>query len=663
MNRQQKSVKFDNQNLASTSSFHKSSSVPRSGSAGSSRFSVPGLTSQPLSEEPDESEDPDSNEDLLVSQVRETLMSTAKGGLNYSASVEVDEEAVEEDKRAWIIDPGGRFYHAWELFQFCLLLVFVTYGLFVSCFIGVEGPSHPIFWIDCFIEGSFVVDFFLQFFVSYRLPNGTLETDRKSILISHFDWMLVVNFVSSVPYNLIIYLSVGVGFHWTIALDFLLLFRVIRFRILLKKLRVSDVYIRFEIKSKISVGLRHLLALFVYALFLVHIFACIFAFVAYVQGPDAYTWLNDVDVLGENPTRFDIYVVAVYYSVYTITTIGYGDITPEGTAGRIFSVLTMGIGAAMYGYILSSVVTYVSESTEPQERFRNDMDRLQQYCKNNDIPDDLNFKARRFFLHKHRGLFVTGDFSVLHDLSPELRGEVVEYIFGTRFKDSLIFSQLEKTAVGNFLPHIFQKAYAAGETIVEENNAVEGSFMITSGRAVSFSGRNSERVPCKLKEMYGETDVFMNRRSTIAVECETFCEVLVFPKDALMHLLGYYPEVLRGLRQREMKRLWERAISEALSRIIQSNVVFGMHAAAQSAKGRPKPSLPKVEEDKSYNAQVAKVYELAGAGDLDGLQEMWEEVSQREAVLRRKVDLVVQALDAILPDLQRNNSKGSVPGV
>jgi len=63
---------------------------------------------------------------------------------------------------------------------------------------------------------------------------------------------------------------------------------------------------------------------------------------------------------------------AVYATVVTITTVGYGDLTPSTPAGRIFAIFfTMGaIGIA--GYAISTIATYVIErqSTVIDKRMR-----------------------------------------------------------------------------------------------------------------------------------------------------------------------------------------------------------------------------------------------------------------------------------------------------
>ena len=48
------------------------------------------------------------------------------------------------------------------------------------------------------------------------------------------------------------------------------------------------------------------------------------------------------------------YLDALYFTSYTITTVGYGDITPKTDTGKIFTIVYVfaGVGIALYGLSL-----------------------------------------------------------------------------------------------------------------------------------------------------------------------------------------------------------------------------------------------------------------------------------------------------------------------
>lgn len=58
------------------------------------------------------------------------------------------------------------------------------------------------------------------------------------------------------------------------------------------------------------------------------------------------------------------YIDALYLSAATMTTVGYGDITPQTDAGKLFTIFYVfgGVGIALYG--LSVIATHFVEARE-----------------------------------------------------------------------------------------------------------------------------------------------------------------------------------------------------------------------------------------------------------------------------------------------------------
>ena len=56
----------------------------------------------------------------------------------------------------------------------------------------------------------------------------------------------------------------------------------------------------------------------------------------------------------------DLYVVGFYFTVTTIVTVGYGDVTPKNNAERIFCVILMLIGVISFSFITSTLTSIIS---------------------------------------------------------------------------------------------------------------------------------------------------------------------------------------------------------------------------------------------------------------------------------------------------------------
>ena len=73
------------------------------------------------------------------------------------------------------------------------------------------------------------------------------------------------------------------------------------------------------------------------------------------------------EIYKESSNRFfAMYNTCVYFSVVTLTTVGYGDIGPTETLSRIFTLLLEFFGIALYGYAMQKV-TFIVDRTQVEE--------------------------------------------------------------------------------------------------------------------------------------------------------------------------------------------------------------------------------------------------------------------------------------------------------
>lgn len=62
----------------------------------------------------------------------------------------------------------------------------------------------------------------------------------------------------------------------------------------------------------------------------------------------------------------EFYLIGIYFTVTTITTVGYGDISADTTGERIMCIILMLIGVVSYSYAigsLSSLLTSLDAKT------------------------------------------------------------------------------------------------------------------------------------------------------------------------------------------------------------------------------------------------------------------------------------------------------------
>ena len=132
---------------------------------------------------------------------------------------------------------------------------------------------------------------------------------------------------------------------------------------------------------RVSSSKVHFLRIFVYIPTITHIGACIWFMVACFHDgksvviKNIYTgvylhvicrclknsWAHQQG-LSLNTSSLHDYVASLYWSTTTMTTVGYGDITPYNDRDKIMAISAMITGIILYGYILGAVAATLTST-------------------------------------------------------------------------------------------------------------------------------------------------------------------------------------------------------------------------------------------------------------------------------------------------------------
>lgn len=91
---------------------------------------------------------------------------------------------------------------------------------------------------------------------------------------------------------------------------------------------VEDLEDRMNLREKLG-DIRELIKVLGFLLIIAHFFACAWHYVAVKENENGalFTWLGEPSAFEDE--WINRYVTSLYYSVVTMSTLGYGDITPK----------------------------------------------------------------------------------------------------------------------------------------------------------------------------------------------------------------------------------------------------------------------------------------------------------------------------------------------
>merc|ERR1719421_1994662 len=102
-----------------------------------------------------------------------------------------------------------------------------------------------------------------------------------------------------------------------------------------------------------------LVKLVVLMLFVAHLLGSFWFYLA-LNAPDddAPTWATEYDggaVVAEDATLSKKYLYAIYWSLMTLTTVGYGDVVPQNDQERAYVAFCLLVGSFVFAYIVGEI--------------------------------------------------------------------------------------------------------------------------------------------------------------------------------------------------------------------------------------------------------------------------------------------------------------------
>lgn len=297
-----------------------------------------------------------------------------------------------------VFNPDKLAFKGWTVFIF-LATTFTAIELPFRFIFYDKFPVH-LAWIDTLLGLIFSIDILVNFNTAFE-KNQYLIFDRKKIRKNYLRTWFFVDLIAVIPFYLLIPgLNIGVER----LLRLLRLFKVLRLLHNAHPISNSSAW-------SLNVFLNPVffpLVRFFYWLFLVS------------------HWLTIGFLsLDEIPVNQDIrvtYFEGLYWTMSTLTTVGYGDVSATNIAQRIYSILCMIIGIGLYGYLVGRITYLFTQLNVKSREIETAESEMQFYMRHHGVPANLQRQIRRYYSEIQPGLY----YKSARDVFPHLPENYIE---------------------------------------------------------------------------------------------------------------------------------------------------------------------------------------------------------------------------------------------
>ncbi len=106
-------------------------------------------------------------------------------------------------------------------------------------------------------------------------------------------------------------------------------------------------------------------------LFVCHCAACFYYLLAvrYPKSREGQTWLGAILPDFRQESLWVLYVTSIYWSITTLTTVGYGDLHPVNEREMIFDIFFMLFNLALTAYIIGNMTILITRVTHRTRQY------------------------------------------------------------------------------------------------------------------------------------------------------------------------------------------------------------------------------------------------------------------------------------------------------
>lgn len=214
-----------------------------------------------------------------------------------------------------------------------VMIIAIIMGLLPLAF----HDKYPVFrYTDIVVVTIFIIDYLLRWLTAdFRIKKGKL-----SFLIYPVTFFAIIDIICILP----LFTDFGLGLRFAMLLRLVYTLRFLKF-------------IRY---SKSIMILTNVLKNYGYVLM-----SIFFILITYIL-------FSALVIFNVEPDTFPTFFDAVYWSVVTMVTVGYGDIIPTSIAGRVVAMITSVIGVIIFalpsGFIAAAFVKELSKYREKEAK-------------------------------------------------------------------------------------------------------------------------------------------------------------------------------------------------------------------------------------------------------------------------------------------------------
>ena len=244
------------------------------------------------------------------------------------------------------------------------------------------------------------------------------------------------------------------------------------------------------------------------------------------------------------------YTTALYWAVTTLSTVGYGDITPDqnSTTQVVFTMVVMLLGVAMYGYIIGNVATLITNLDAARASYLEKMEEVNLFLKTRSVPAPLQERVRSYYRYLWETQKSITTQALLDELPHTLSTDIALFLNKNILEKVPYFSDADDIFIREIVQVMEPLAFLPGDYIIRQGEYGDSMYFVSSGEIeVIIDGRLVDKHGSGA--FFGEGSLITNEKRNASIRTTTYCDVYRLSRQRFEDLRAKYPDFNRHVNE------------------------------------------------------------------------------------------------------------------
>ncbi|CAD8078092.1 unnamed protein product [Paramecium sonneborni] len=418
-----------------------------------------------------------------------------------------------------VSNPTSTFRIIWESISMLFIFVQMIYIPMALSFSIENKIGMEI--VNDIMDIFFVIDMLLNFRLAYY-QNGKLEYRLKYIALNYLKLWFWIDVIAVLPFDLMIGNDDNSS---TQILKIVRLFKFVKIVRLLRVLKLGRILIKIEETFSIEQTLQAIiqfLKITAMILCIAHWIACIWNIVEFVDEQVEQTWMIQY---GIHDAPWEVkYITTFYFSITTMITVGYGDISPNTNLEMIFGIIVMVLSSGIFGYSMSSLMFIIQGEDQSIAEIKQQNQKI------------IKVKNYLEWLEGSAQVAKNSQMVILNNLSSNLHTEVLTLLHGRILKQVNLISREFSSQLRNKLIYVLKEHLLGPEEYVFKENQVDSNllYFIQNGQVeICLTKREFSLKLLSKGDNFGEISFFSKSPRTASAKTLDFVNLMSLSRKDL----------------------------------------------------------------------------------------------------------------------------------